>query len=236
MPSIYRISPQQAEVERKKSLMRSLTFLAAIFAAVIIFTPAAKEDSRSTLLFLIFMGALLAFIMFRQLRSINRAIRKGIESYELEIDETQITRRHADLQPLTIGFGEITEIEQRTGQGTRIKTAQSNRNIWLPCEIEEYGAALEMIRQRSGAALKKRNYNWVRMYSAAVVYLIGWFILMYSHERRLVLTLSAALTIGLLWCVVVIWRNPGVSRKLKLRMLFALLPIAALVARFVQAW
>src|SRR5262245_52313719 len=135
MLRIYRISPQQAEVERKNALMRSLAFLTVIFAAVILFSPASKGmDSRSTVLFLLFMGALLAIIMFRQIRTINRTVREGIESYQLEIDETQITRRHADLHAMTIGIGEITEIEQRTGQGTRIKTAQSNRNIWVPCE------------------------------------------------------------------------------------------------------
>jgi hypothetical protein len=217
--------------------MRSLTFLAVIFLAVILFTPAGKNtSSREILPFLVLMGALFVFIMFRQIRFINRTVRKGVESFELEIDEIQVTKRHADRQTVTIGFGEITEIEQRAGQGTRLKTAQSNRHIWIPCELEEYGEIVEMVRQRSGAALKTRNYNWLRNYSVAVVYLIGWFAVMNAHERRVVLTLSAILAIGLLWCLVVIWRNPNVSRKLKLSMLFGLVPLLALIGRFYQAW
>ena len=150
--------------------------------------------------------------------------------------DTTITKRQADTQTVTVAFSEITEIEQRTGQGTRIKTAQSNQHIWIPCELEEYGELVETLRQRSGAALKTRNYNWVRTYSLAVIFFLGWLVLMNAHDRRLVLTLSAMMSIGLLWCLVLIWKNPNVSRKLKRSMLFGLLPLLALIARFYSAW
>jgi len=237
MSHIYRISPQQADTERKKSLMRSVTFLAAIFLAAILFTSAGKDMSgRQIVPFLLFMGAMLAFLLFRQIRSVDQIIRKFVATFELETDEASITKRQADTETVTLAFSEITEIEQRTSQGTRLKTAQSNRNIWVPCELEGYGELVEMVRQRSGATLKTRNYNWIRHYSWAVAYLIGWFVVMSAHERRLVLTLSAAMTLGMIWYLVVVWRNPNVSRKLKRSMLFALLPMVALIARFYQAW
>ena len=237
MSRIYRISPHQAEVERKKSLMRSLTFLALIFLAAILFTSGGKDMSgRQMVPFLLFMGALLAFIMLRQIRSVGQIIGKFVATFELETDEVTITKRQADTETVPLAFSEITEIEQRTRQGTRLKTAQSNRHIWVPCELEGYGELVERVRQRSGATLKTRNYNWIRHYSWAVAYLIGWFVVMNAHERHLVLTLSAAMTLGMIWYRIVVWRNPNVSRKLKRSMLFVLLPMVAIIARFYQVW
>jgi hypothetical protein len=163
MPRIYRVSPQQAEVERKKVLLRSLAFGAVIAIAAAFFTPGTNTmDSRSTLLFLLFMGAMLVFMTFRQMRLINRTVRNAIATFELEMGDVSLTKRQSDTETVTIGFSEITAIEQRPGQGTRIKTAQSNRHIWVPCELEEYEQTVEMIRQRSGAALKVQNYSLAR--------------------------------------------------------------------------
>jgi hypothetical protein len=237
MSHIYRISPQQAEVERKKSLMRSLTFGAVLFVGVVLFTPAMTDtDSRSILLSIVMIGGLLAFLIFRQISRSNRSVSKVIESFELEVNEGGITRRYADAPTVSIGFNEVTAMEQRAGQGTIIKTAQPNRFVWVPCTLDEYGSVVEMVAQRSGAARKVQNYSWSRMYSLAVIFGIGWLVLINAHERRLVLTLSATLAIGLLWCLVIIWRNPNVSRKLKLSMLFGLVPLLALIGRFYQAW
>src|SRR5438045_8424965 len=127
MSRIYRISPQKAEVERKKSLKISLMFLAVLFAGILVFTPTMKGlDGRTTLPLLLFMGGLFVVIMFRQIRTVNRGVRKTIESFELEVDESSITRRYIDAPTVTINFSEITAIEERA-QGTRIKTAESNR-------------------------------------------------------------------------------------------------------------
>jgi hypothetical protein len=237
MARIYRISPQMAEGDRMKALMPPVLLTAAIIGGTLLFAPGMKGlDSRKLLPILLLMGGVFAISMFRQIRTVNRSVRKTVETFELEVDDAGITRRYVDAPPLSIGFNEVTAIEQRVGLGAMIKTAQATRFIWIPSALEGYGEVVEILRQRSGAPLKVQNYNLVRSYSLAVLFVIGWIVLMGAHDRRLVLTLSASLALGLLWCLVVIWRNPNVSRKLKRSMLFGLLPLIFLIARFYQAW
>ena len=237
MSRIYRISPQSAEVERKKALMPAALFMAVIIGGVLLFSPDMKGlDNRTRLPILLFAGGVFALSMFRQIRTANRGVRKSVETFELEFDENAITRRHVDLPTISVGFSEITAIEQRGGQGAMIKTAQATRFIWIPIALEAYDEVVEVLRQRSGAVLTVKNYNLVRTYSLGILFLIGWIVLMNAHERRVILTLSATMALGLLWCLVVIWRNPNVSRKLKRSTLLVLLPLIGLIARFYQAW
>jgi hypothetical protein len=237
MSRIYRISPQQADIERRKALMPAALFMAVIIGGVLLFTPDMKGlDNRTLLPILLFAGGVFALSMFRQIRTANRRVRKTVETFELEVDDAGITRRYVDAPTLSIGFNEITAIQQRTGQGTMIKTAQPTRFIWVPSTLQGYAEVMETLRQRSGVVLTVKNYNLVRTYSLGILFLIGWIVLMNAHERRLILTLSATLALGLLWCLVVIWRNPNVSRKLKRSTLLILLPLFGLIARFYQAW
>lgn len=235
--SIYRISPQQAEVQLKNAQIRSLSFVAVIFAAVVLFSPAMKGlNTQSTVIFLLLMGATLAFAMFQQLRKMKKIVHRAVETFELETDETGVTKRQPDTETVRIDFHEVTSIEQCSGKGTRIKTAQSTRHIWVPCELEAYGEVVEMIGQRSGVAVKRQSYSWARTYSMAFLFVVGYIVLLNTHERRLVLGLSAVMAATLVWSIVAVWRNPNVSRKLKRNMLFVLAPLLALIARFYQVW
>jgi hypothetical protein len=237
MSRIYRISPQQADVQLRNAQLRSLSFVAVIFVAVVLFSPAMKGlNEQSTLIFLLLMGSTLAFAMFQQFRKMKKMVHRAVETFELEMDETGITKRQVDTETVRIDFHEVTSIEQYSGKGTRIKTAQSTRHIWAPCELEAYDEVVDMIGQRSGAAVKRQSYSWARTYSVAFLFVAGYITLMNTHDRRLVLMLSATMSAVLLWSIVVVWRNPNVSRKVKRSMLLVVAPMIALIARFYQAW
>src|SRR5689334_18280202 len=108
MSSIYRISPQQAEVQLKNAQIRSLSFVAVIFAAVVLFSPAMKGlNEQSTVIFLLLMGSTLAFAMFQQLRKMKKMVHRAVETFELEMDETGVTKRQADTETVRIDFHEV---------------------------------------------------------------------------------------------------------------------------------
>ena len=237
MTGVYRISPHQAEIERKNSVIRSSIFLAVVIIAMGLFTPAANGiNAGATLLFVLFIAVIYVVILLITIRSTKRIVQKAVASFELELSDDSITKQQADTQSVTIAFNEITAVEQYSRKGTRLKTAQSSRHIWVPCELEQYAELIELVKQRSGVALKTQSYSWARTYSISVVMLVAWITLMNAHDRRLILTLSAALSVALVWSVVSIWRNPNASRRLKRNMLLVLLPVLTLIARFASAW
>lgn len=111
------------------------------------------------LVFLLPLYALLIpFIVWNTIRRTRRLVKNAVETYELTLDELQITRIQRECPTMVILRNEAQRIAERTGQGLRIETSDSGKNIWVPKELEGYEEVKTLLLSTTPAPLPSVPY------------------------------------------------------------------------------
>ena len=112
-------------------LVRSLCVSILILLAVpFVMVYAGQFSGPRDLEFLIPLYAfLIPVIVWNTIRRTRRMVRNTVETYELTIDELQITRTQRECPTMVIPRSEVQRIAERTGQGFRIETSDYREHL-----------------------------------------------------------------------------------------------------------
>ena len=239
MPSIYRLSPAATEQDTNRILVRSLSFTIGIMLItflVMLFT--GQLSNQTTLITLLILYSLLVpIVIWLTIDRVRERVKNAVETYELTIDDLQITRTQRECPTVLIPRAEVTRISERAGQGFRIETANSRQNIWVPKELEGYDEVKALLLSSAAEQLKTTRYPLVITYTIALLGLAAFLVLLYSHQRNLVIAAGAALLCFYAYYifeVVRTWQN--LSRSAKRSLWPMALVLFIVISRVASVW
>ena len=239
MPKTYRLSPTGAEQETNRTLLRSLSLTILIVIAVpFVMVYTGQFSGPRDLAFLLPLYALLIpLIIWNTIRRTRRTVSNAVETYELTIDELQITRTQRECSTMVIPRSEVQRIAERTGQGFRIETSDTRKNIWVPKELEGYEEVKALLLSTTPAQASTMRYPLAILYGASLLMIVGFFTVMWSKERMLVTAAGAAvLTFFVYYAVQTAHSWPNLSRQMKRAVWILIFPILAVIGRIVAVW
>lgn len=239
MPKTYQVSPTAAEQDTNRMLVRSLSVSILIVLAVpFVMVYTGQLSGPQDLKFLLLLYALLIpVIIWNTIRRTRRMVRNTVETYELTIDEVQITRTQRECPTIVIPRNEVQRIAERTGQGFRIETSDYKKNIWVPKELEGYEEVKALLLSTTPAQSSTMRYPLAITYSATLLVVGGFFTMMWSKQRTLVTTAGLVVLSVLIYSAVELARYwPNLSRQTKRTAWIIALPILAVLGRIVAIW
>ena len=239
MPKTYRVSPAAAEQDTNRLLVRSLSLSVFIVLAVpFVMVYAGQLSGPRDLKFLLALYALLIpLIIWNTIRRTRRMVRNTVETYELTIDEVQITRTQRECPTMVIPRSEVQRIAERTGQGFRIETSDYKKIIWVPKELEGYDEVKALLLSTTPAQASTMRYPQAITYGASLLVIAGFFTVMWSKQRMLVTTAGLVVLCVLIYSAVELARYwPNLSRQSKRTAWITALPILAVIAKMVAVW
>ena len=239
MPKTYRLSPTDAEQDTNRMLVRSLSLTILIVIAVpfvMVYTGQFSEP-RDLKFLLPFYALLIPLIIWNTIRRTRRMVSKAVETYELTIDELQVTRTQRECSTMVILRSEVQRIAERIGQGFRIETSDSRKNIWVPKELEGYEEVKALLLSTTPAQASTMRYPLAIVYGASLLMIAGFFIVMWSRQRMLVTAAGAAVLCFFVYYSVQIAQSwPNLSRQMKRAVWLIVFPILAVIGRIVAVW
>lgn len=195
------------------------------------------SDPKFTTTFLAFYGVVLAMVIGITIRRTRRMMKNAVQTFELTIDDMQITRTQRECPPIVIPRGEIKRISERAGQGFRIETAKASRNIWVPKELEGYEEVKLLLMSSAAEQPKTMRHPVAITYASSLIFLAGFLIVMYSQRKLLVTTTGAACLGFYVYYVFQLKRSwPNLSRTMKRTLLVSLLPVLLVASRIISMW
>jgi hypothetical protein len=239
MMKTYRLSPQATERDSNAVLIRSLSFSTLILLGSLLLVLRSEHVSEPRMLILLISGfaLLILFIWYRTIRKFRGLKAVAIETYELTVDDLQITRSQRDTPTVVVPRSGIKKISERAGQGFRIETQSARVNIWVPRELDGYDEVKQMLVASTAASTSMVRYPLALTYGISVITLIAMFIVMKSNSRPLVTTVGIALLGAFVWNVIYVMRvGSGLSRQAKRSIWIIVLPAFMIVARIVSVW
>ena len=239
MPKTYRVSATAAEQDTNRILVRSLSLSVFLVLAVpfVMVYAGQLSAARDLKFFLPLYALLIPLIIWNTIRRTRRMVKNTVETYELTIDELQITRTQRECPTMVIARTEVQRIAERTGQGFRIETSDYKQNIWVPKELEGYEEVKALLLSTTPAQASTMRYPLAITYGALLLVIAGFFTVMWSKQRMLVTTAGLVVLVLFIYSAVQIARSwPNLSRHTKRILWITVFPFLAVIGRIVAVW
>lgn len=239
MTKTYRLSAAAADQDTNRQLVRSVSFTILIILIVpfVMVSTGQLHGTRDLIPIFVLYAFLIPFIIWRVIRRTRRMLRNAVETYQLTIDEIQITRTQKECPTMVILRSSVERISERAGQGFRIETAKRAENIWVPGELEGYEEVKALLLSTTPAEASTMRHPLALTYGYSVLGIIAFFAVMWSHERMLVTGAGLVVLcffVAYTFQVARAW--PNLSPQTKRTVWVIALPTLAVVARIVSVW
>jgi len=235
----YRLSSAATEQDTNRILIRSLSFIVIcmLIPMFVMLFSGQLSDPTFQVTFLCLYGVVMAIMVGVAIRRARRMMKNAVETFELTIDDLQITRTQRECPTIVIPRAEIKRISERAGQGFRIETATVRQNIWVPRELEGYEEVKSLLASNAPEQPRTTRYPLAINYISSLVFLAGFLIVMYSQRKLLVTATGAAVLCFYVYYVFQLSRSwPNLSRTMKRTLLVSLLPVLFVASRIVSMW
>jgi hypothetical protein len=236
---IYRVSPTNAQAERSKALKRSaiLTGASMLVGFLIGGRSLFAEKNPIVLITIVsFFGVLFTFTIWRSLRKTNKFLNQAYTSFEIAVDEQAFTKKQEDTPDVTLARSEIRRIEEFRGKGFRICTEETNRNIWVPCELDCYQELKAEILAIPGVEQVSKSAAWLRSYAliGALLLLIALAIL--PGNKWIVVISNFLLSLYFLAVPIRQYRNPNLTARTRRTFLWMFIFGIGFLVRIIFVW
>jgi hypothetical protein len=235
----YRISSQNAQAERSKALKRSAFLgVAAILVGILLGGRAIfqEHEPRMVLAFALFCAAFLTVGIWRSLRRTSRFLDEAYSSFEIADDDKTWTKRQKNTPDVTLARSEVLRIEEWQGKGFRICTADRNKNIWVPCELDGYEQLRSEVLAVPGMTITSKSAAWLRSYFAIAALLTLFALSVLAREKWIAVVASLVLATWLLTLFVRHYRNPNLTVKGRRQFLWVAFVGICMLVRAIVIW
>jgi len=235
----YRLSPAASDKDTNRILVRSVSFTILILLIVpfVMVATGQLRGTRDLIPIFVTYAFLIPFILWNVIRRTRRIQRNAVETYQLAIDDVQITRTQKECPTMTIPRSAVQKISERAGQGFRIETAKRAENIWVPTELEGYDEVKVLLLSTTPAEASTMRHPLALTYGYSVIGIVAFFAVMWSHERMLVTGAGVVVLCIFVAHVLQIASSwPNLSRQTKRSVWIIVLPTLVVVTRIIAVW
>ena len=164
----------------------------------------------------------------------TRSTRRLWQTYRLEVHPDGLRRTQYRQPEISIARGEIRDIEEMPGRGLTVRTAEEDKFIYIPVQLQDYEPLREELSawgpltRLSVAAGWRRQ--WLGIAIAAVM--VAWMIsTLASTTPAFVIPSAFAQSVFLLWGFIAALRSRYLDRRTRLWMWVVLLPVLGLALK-----
>ena len=235
----YRLSSAAAEQDTNRILLRTLSFNVFIMVVVLFFMLFTGQLAQPIMLVtvLCLCGLWVGLVAYLTIRRARRMLKNAVETFELTIDDQQITRTQREAPTIVVPRSAVKRISERAGQGFKIETANWNQCIWVPRELEGYEEVKTLLLASSPEQPKTMRHPLAITYGWSLLFVAGFLTVMYSQRKSVVTATGAAVLCFYIYYVAQLvrtWLN--LSRPMK-RILWVMFSPAIFVAlRIAAVW
>lgn len=176
------------------------------------------------------VGLPLVMIAFG-LRLALRRTRQWFNTFEIELNGDQITRRQAQAPDLILGRAEVTSIVELRERGLTLLGPNRFQNMGIPVEIEGYRMLADQLRQWAPSGPRPSRRWDVAPLGAGIAAITLLGIAFLAPTPAVGAFASALLVILLVWAFVEIRRNTNLDRETRRSSWIIAIPVAVLVVR-----
>jgi hypothetical protein len=211
---VYTISPERAHAE-KIALRKRMLVISAICLASTTFLPITLISHGWGPALRVWVPAALIVTLCGVLmtRRVSRFEDELCATFELTWDGETLSRKQKNSPDVALSTSEITAIEERQGMGFRIRTRSWSKNIWVPCELDEYDAFKAAISAKTGVAVNLTRNAWTRTYARVVFYLAGAMIALFASNRLVAAAAGFAVAAAFFWFFGKQVRSPNLTAR-----------------------
>ena len=153
-------------------------------------------------------------------------------TFELVWNDDSLKRVQKNSPDVALSTGEITSIEEKQGMGFRIRTQALNRNIWVPCELDDYDAFKQALSAQTGIKVELTKNAWAMAYGKVALYLALGFVAVMSPNKVVAGSAVILFVAIFVWAFLQQVSNPNLTSKGK-RLLWVNLVIVLVFLLFV---
>lgn len=146
-------------------------------------------------------------------RRVSRLEDELCSTFELTWDGETLSRKQKNSPDVALFTSEITSIDERQGMGFRIRTPSMSKNIWVPCELDEYDAFKAAISAQTGVAVNLKRNAWTRAYGRLILYLVGAMVALLASNRLVAAVAGLSVAAAFFWVFGQQVRNPNLTSK-----------------------
>ena len=229
----YRISAEKARVETPLALQRAVYLgLIAVLVGVFIGGRSMFVERAPNFPWWWFsmLGLFVVAFVFYSIWKTKKFLVEAYSSYELNVDADSYTKKQKNTPTVTLLRSEIKQVREFQGKGFRICTADHSRNIWVPCELEDY-EQLKAELLSLPIEVHSEQRSWLRSYLATALLLL-LFVIQALFPNRFVAAGAAFLIAAGLFVFFYRHRdNPNLTSAGKRQVWLSLLVAIAMVGR-----
>ena len=221
MPDIalhYRLLSAALPSEEKRirtSYVPTLALVLAAFTVVFVALGLSKGATpKSMITFGLVMAGYIAYLVVWYPRRMRRRLTKCWETYDLEIGHDYLLRRQADIPDLRLQFDEVQTVEHVQGRYLRVIGKSKGHVIAIPEGIDQFGEVLKTIS--SVCPVRVRTIEqWQKYRAFMAAGLLLFVIMLWATSPVVVIPLSLAMGLVIVWVFAWIHRNPNIPQSTK---------------------
>ncbi len=163
-----------------------------------------------------------------------RSTRRTWQSYRLEVSPDGLRRTQFRLPEMAIAKAEVSNIEEIPGRGLVVRTADSERFVFIPSQLADYTDLRTELSEWAKLRKLSATASWGRQWLGitAALLMVGWMVAtMISDAAAFVLPSAFAISVFLLWTFIAAQRSLHLDRRMKLAMWCVVFPILALTLK-----
>jgi len=223
----YRFPDDEIKRLVNDRLIRSAITYAVMYAIIVIVVEAqGVEGSPFIMAFLAAIFVVMIVISFFKMRRMMAAL-------SITLNDDAISMNVPGVLASEVRRDEVTRIEERPAQALVVH-GPGKRVVGVPAKISGYDeirAALATWRPIEPAKPDRLN---LKRLLVTIAVLGGWTATYLFDDPRVVIPIGSLVAIGLLASSVIVWRNKMIDARYKRMMLWALMPVFALIVRVIE--
>lgn len=197
----------------RTSVVMPIVLVVAASTALFVVLGIVKGATAFVIPVGLIMVAYMAFLTVWYPHRLRQQSEKHRETYDLEIGNDYLTRRQANLPDLRLPFDEVQAVERVQGRDLRVIGTAKSQVIVIPEAIEHFEQVLETLSSVHPIRVRTAQPRW-RLRAMAAGLLV-YITMIWSTSPIVVIPLSLAMSLVLVWAFFWIQRNPNIplSRK-----------------------
>lgn len=212
--TVYRISSERARVEKVLLQRRMLAISAILLAGTLVVPLTLIHNGWGPALRAWWPAALIVTILsVLMTRRVSKLEDEACATFQLVWDGDSVSRAQKNSPDVVLSTAEITSIEEKQGMGFRIRTQSLNRNIWVPCEMDDYDAFKVALSAQTGIKIGSARNAWARTYAKVAVYLVLAFVALMSSNKIIAASAGTLFAASFVWVFVQQVGNPNLTFK-----------------------
>jgi hypothetical protein len=164
----------------------------------------------------------------------TRSTRRTWTSYRLELSPTELRRIQNRVPEISIARNEATGIEALPSRGLMVRTADSEKFVFIPEDLEDFADVRSELTQWAPVQTISMSTTWRRQWLGLSVALliVAWMVsTMLSQMAAFVVPSAFAISVFLLWALIAAQRSLHLDRRTKLSMWLVMFPILGLTLK-----